>query len=309
MKLQAATRLEADAHSAWFDSLSPEQQKQYIELHPHSKFAKDAQSHDDPKKEEHKDSKPAAKGGHAIHETHKDLIKQLPQGDREFFENGGAKPGSAPRRKAAHAVKSKTGAILQALKHNAKEMKGGLLALGKIAARKPLTEHDKAALKATVKDAIIITSTVALGGGLAHGIVGALAHLGNHYLTDIALKSAAHGVVEGSVLANAKDDKLLKALIDQIAELIENGDIPDSAWEQAIKKQVSEQKKENSVASLTAHFSKTMDLKPEEVTAAASAYGNCPECGAPGIMTERRVNGNTTCADGHVHPQSKFIKE
>lgn len=31
-------------------------------------------------------------------------------------------------------------------------------------------------------------------------------------------------------------------------------------------------------------------------------YGFCPKCGAPGISRERRLNGNTSCENGHTYP-------
>lgn len=34
----------------------------------------------------------------------------------------------------------------------------------------------------------------------------------------------------------------------------------------------------------------------------ASGYGTCPECGGPGISTERRMDGNSFCAAGHSFP-------
>lgn len=35
-------------------------------------------------------------------------------------------------------------------------------------------------------------------------------------------------------------------------------------------------------------------------------YGYCPVCGAKGISTERRINGNTTCENGHIKPRASF---
>jgi hypothetical protein len=40
-----------------------------------------------------------------------------------------------------------------------------------------------------------------------------------------------------------------------------------------------------------------------------SPYGLCPTCGAPGVSTERRMNGDTTCQNGHKHKQSEMIKD
>jgi len=36
-----------------------------------------------------------------------------------------------------------------------------------------------------------------------------------------------------------------------------------------------------------------------------AVYGYCPECGAKGVMRERRPNGNDKCANGHTYPSSK----
>lgn len=32
------------------------------------------------------------------------------------------------------------------------------------------------------------------------------------------------------------------------------------------------------------------------------SYGYCPQCGAPGITRERRINGNDKCGNGHIYP-------
>lgn len=36
-------------------------------------------------------------------------------------------------------------------------------------------------------------------------------------------------------------------------------------------------------------------------------YGFCPLCGAPGVSRERRIDGNDTCASGHVYPAANAI--
>jgi hypothetical protein len=36
-----------------------------------------------------------------------------------------------------------------------------------------------------------------------------------------------------------------------------------------------------------------------------AVYGYCPECGAKGVMRERRPDGNDKCAKGHTYPSSK----
>lgn len=37
-------------------------------------------------------------------------------------------------------------------------------------------------------------------------------------------------------------------------------------------------------------------------------YGYCPKCGAEGISVERRIDGNSTCKNGHTFPRKDFIK-
>jgi len=43
--------------------------------------------------------------------------------------------------------------------------------------------------------------------------------------------------------------------------------------------------------------------QPEQEPVAV--YGYCPECGAKGVMRERRPDGNDKCAKGHTYPSSK----
>jgi len=43
-------------------------------------------------------------------------------------------------------------------------------------------------------------------------------------------------------------------------------------------------------------------VQPEQEPVAV--YGYCPECGAKGVMRERRPNGNDKCANGHTYPSS-----
>ncbi len=39
----------------------------------------------------------------------------------------------------------------------------------------------------------------------------------------------------------------------------------------------------------------------------ADPYGRCPHCGAAGVSRERRLNGNDTCAGGHVYPSCAAV--
>lgn len=38
-----------------------------------------------------------------------------------------------------------------------------------------------------------------------------------------------------------------------------------------------------------------------------SPFAYCPECNAVKVMSERRINGDSTCANNHVHPTRSFL--
>ena len=64
----------------------------------------------------------------------------------------------------------------------------------------------------------------------------------------------------------------------------------------------------------TKHLPADFDYHFEAITAIKEAlaqtqepvavYGYCPECGAKGVMRERRPNGHDKCANGHTYPSS-----
>jgi hypothetical protein len=47
----------------------------------------------------------------------------------------------------------------------------------------------------------------------------------------------------------------------------------------------------------------TKALPPDTDIADPAPYGFCPECRTPGVMAERRINGNAHCANGHAYPR------
>jgi Zn finger protein HypA/HybF involved in hydrogenase expression len=66
----------------------------------------------------------------------------------------------------------------------------------------------------------------------------------------------------------------------------------------------------------TKHLPADFDYHFEAITAIKEAlaqtqepvavYGYCPECGAKGVMRERRPNGNDKCANGHTYPSRLY---
>jgi hypothetical protein len=55
-------------------------------------------------------------------------------------------------------------------------------------------------------------------------------------------------------------------------------------------------------AELEVAYADTVDHAPELPNLSAPVYGTCPQCGGPGVSTERRMNGNSQCAAGHSFP-------
>lgn len=54
---------------------------------------------------------------------------------------------------------------------------------------------------------------------------------------------------------------------------------------------------------------KELNIFKSLVETKENPYGFCPQCGAKGVMTERRINGNSKCENGHTFPRSEFINE
>lgn len=71
--------------------------------------------------------------------------------------------------------------------------------------------------------------------------------------------------------------------------------------------QIEHAKSATSAATLFA-LAQAFDLPIGEFfSAAAFDYGHCPHCGAPGVLRERRPDGNDTCECGHVYPSAAAV--
>lgn len=250
---KAAMKRLVEAH--WWDDMSDEHKKEYVEEHPHSKYADQYKKEKEPKAEDKHDDSPEHKPSkhedkkHGLLKSLKGSFKMLPQADQEAYAAGEHKPGSKMRKAAGTLVKSKTKGILNHLKGQAHEWKAGVGALRKLAKGEDMSHHDKEALRACAQDLVITVVGVALTGGLIHGIASALAHLGQHFVTDAALKALGHAATHAKVMAAGKevsDDELMTAIINQLADDLENADIPNDVMAKAINNQVKAEKEEAS---------------------------------------------------------------
>jgi hypothetical protein len=243
---------------AWFKELTKEQQKQYIIDHPNSKYAKNAKSRAD---KEQEDAKKKQKKPHKsyipVKNKFADKISALPEEHKQFFETEQDKPGSEQRKGIANHIRTNKSEILKHIKGQFVEWGDGCGAIGKLAQGKKISDHEKKALKALVIDAAVMAGAIAITGGFAHGAALAMKHVGFDVLKDIVLKATIRGTAKAmgtslghtgvnfaletlasdtkhSAAEQKQNEKILSMLVDKIADLVENGAIPEDAWEKAI---------------------------------------------------------------------------
>lgn len=225
----------------WWGGMSPEHQKEYVAEHPNSKYAKDYKAK---QKKDDKNTKPAAKEPvkKSLANRIKGIFHKLPKPEQEFFATGGAKPDSEPRRKIGKAIKNKSTGILQHLKKQKDEWHHGMKAVSKVMRKQSLNGTDKNALKTLGKELMVVVGTVALAGGMGHGLVSAMSHMGEHLLVGSALSAMDHGIVSANFKIQAEtedgemdeDDTIMTHMIDYVADFAQKGNIPDECWEKGM---------------------------------------------------------------------------
>ena len=223
------------------------------------------EDHTQPKHKVVRHKKPAVVKS-KIREKCADKIKRLAPADREFFDTDQHQPNSEKRKAFADHIRTSHKEILAHMKGQVTEWKDGCKAIHKLATGEKLDDHHKKALKSLVKDAVITTAAIAITGGFSHGIALALKHVGFDVLKDVVLKSVIKSTAKanaasfghtgmgklaehwdtvlntitasdrGKVMASSKatEERILKELLDKIADMIESGEIPDDAWDKAI---------------------------------------------------------------------------
>ncbi len=214
IKIEAATRLLADAAS-WFQSLSKEQQDQYLELHPASKYG-------DQKGTGHDDEKPAAKPGKVQPKKkspHGKTPKQVQQ-VKEFAASEEAEPNSKPRRTFGQMIKGKLKGIVHHIKDEVAEAAVAGRAVTKVFAGKKLNDKDMHALKATAVRLVLVCGSLAVTGGLTTAIghgVSILAQEIAHDFVQHSIVSASEKTLMHSSTTAAADDE--DKGLDKMAEL------------------------------------------------------------------------------------------
>ncbi len=190
--------------------------------------------------------------------------RKLPPSEKAFFEEGGTEPGSTARKMVAEHISKRSGLIVSHLKETTKEWKTGMKAIHKFAQRKPLDHQDKEALKSISKDILIATALVGIGGGLGHGILAAVSHIGFDVIKETILKAAANGIVASKISIRSttddQDEQFMAMIVKQLGKHIEQGDIPEDSWMYAADSIASDESPEEQVEeNLPKEDSKEMD--------------------------------------------------
>lgn len=201
----------------------------------------------------------AKKSGSPLLQKMAHALKHLAPVDKEFFEKEEYKPRSKSRRTFAKFFKDKTKGILKHLHHQSKEWHTALKAVKKMVHGTNLNEHDKEALHTVAKDIVYTLISVSIAGGLGHGIIGLLHHVGIDIVRDSLIKAAAHSAIHASMIRGAKeqdDDAFLEEVMKHVSDAIENQDIPDEVWEKVLQSaapQAGEEDVPDEKAHLRAH--------------------------------------------------------
>jgi len=214
--------LQVLADDAWFEGLEPKQQKEYIEEHPNSKYAKKVLD---------KGAETVKKGGVAL----KNVAKNYTEEQKKFFSGEDSKPGSKVRRSFGTFMSDKAKGLVKGLKAEVHEFKEAGEGLYNLAKGQKITHHQKTALKTILLHTAMVVGPMAISGGLSAGITHMLPSIATHFLEHslmitagkVALFAAPEGETKGN--EEAYDD-LVEHLITKFSEYVADNDFSEEDW-------------------------------------------------------------------------------
>jgi hypothetical protein len=161
-------------------------------------------------------------------------LKDLPGNAKKFVQD--KKFRKKVGKDMAAAVRRKSAAAVDTIKHEVKEFKMAGAAVKKVAKGEKLNDHDKKAIKAVVK-AVAMT----VGGTIAMGGVGHLtaAALGQHFAAETAIKSVGKAALFADLMTEdeAAFEQWVKKMMNDIADKLEGlGDMSEEELAAIIKK-------------------------------------------------------------------------
>lgn len=228
----------------WWNSLSQNQQKQYINEHKTTEYRKHLKMdngtsdkkpiteekpvnyNDAIQKSVENEVKKRKLAEHVKHhaKTLHHRIKKFHAEQRKFFQEGEEKPNSEARTTAADIIHRKAHGIVKKFKHELHEDKEAYTeaakAIRNILTGKSLDDSEKKHLKsAATKLAILAGMTLATGGagGLVHGVGIGVAHFGAH--------AVAHRLLEAGIVGSAASLVYASAMFEYATKLIDSNKI------------------------------------------------------------------------------------
>lgn len=258
MPLNIITSAEGD----WFHSMTPDMQKQYLDEHPTSKYAKQGSASKDDKESVLKSVNKPGPNKHpaVVHkgEQHaapiskqsRQIIQKLPKPVQSFFHTKQYEPNSPVRKKLATFAHNSVHLLVKSVVDEVKDWKNAASALKDLAGGAKYHELDhekKEGLKETAKFIATVAFTVGFGAAMEGGTeaLGALfksgvgVALAREAMTHTLAKSGANAVVHASYARRAsamsyikilsstddEDQKVLAKFIMHFADSLQHADI------------------------------------------------------------------------------------
>ena len=237
----------------WFHNLSDKQQKDYVDEHPDSKYAKSySKDHkdieDEKKKKADQDKSDGVKK--PVHKKVAHSVKQFKKEQQEFFRGKQDEAGSDTRRTLGKFMKDKASGVIKSLKQEGDHWKTSAGAIKKLSKGEKLDKHDKSALKNVAFSLASIIIPMAITGGLSAGIAHAAPHLATHLLKDSLVMSGirAAAFASTSLAGDEMSDEEAESKLDEVLKgmgtAMEESDIPKDKWNEAFDKTNEEVEKD-----------------------------------------------------------------
>jgi hypothetical protein len=189
-QIRAAQRLLVTAEGEWWDSLTDDMRKMYIDEHPDSKYAKGYQMHKHPGTEGQKPAQPEQPKGPAgpkDPET-QERLRRLPKPVQKFVQSGGTAKGSKARKETGSKIKAQNHTLARGVLKDVAGAASGIRSTYNLLNGKPKEGDAKkiASFMANVLGATVVTAAIGATGPVGILTFLAIKHIGAPILADIA---------------------------------------------------------------------------------------------------------------------------
>lgn len=197
-RLNAAARLVV-AEGEWFDMLSDDMKKQYIEEHPDSKYAKGYKLQS-PSKPMQPGPNPKApqqpQQPKKLNQRTEESLKKLPKSAQQFVKKGGTKPNSPARKQSAAQVRAAAPKLARGILKDSVGVATGIVAMRNLLEFKPKDGDFKkaASLVGTVLGTSAMMAVLGASGPVGFLAFMAVKHVAAPKLYDVVKNALAPDV-------------------------------------------------------------------------------------------------------------------